>query len=220
MNAIKSQQLYLCIDKTMVYAFFYGMFTGLLLSIMLGTVFFFLLQNSIENGFKSGMFISTGVIISDIILITLSYFNASLFPSGGKTEMIVRVCGAVLLLVMGINNLRKRKQAVVANANSKNSLVLGSKGFMLNILNPGNYLSWLAVSATLNNVLHFSNTERWLFYGGALCSIFGMEVLISLAASWLKKYISDQFLQRLNLVLGIVFIVFCLVLLKPVIFPK
>jgi threonine/homoserine/homoserine lactone efflux protein len=204
----------------MVYAFFYGLFTGLLLSLMLGTVFFCLVQNSITNGFKSGIFISTGVIISDIILIVLSYFNAYLFPSGGTTELIVRICGAVFLLIMGIGNLRSHKKVLFPQADSKSPFILGSKGFMLNILNPANYFSWLAVAATLGNVLHFSNSQRWLYYAGALCSIFGMEMLISYGAFWLKKYISATFLQRLDMVLGIVFIIFSLLLLKPLLLGK
>jgi threonine/homoserine/homoserine lactone efflux protein len=203
-----------------MYAFFYGLLTGLLLSLMLGTVFFCLVQNSITNGFKSGIFISTGVIISDIILIVLSYFNAYLFPSGGTTELIVRICGALFLLIMGISNLRSHKKVLFPKADSKSPLILGSKGFMLNILNPANYFSWLAVAATLSNVLHFTNSQRWLYYAGALCSIFGIEMLISYGASWLKKYISATFLQRLDMVLGIVFIIFSLLLLKPLLFGK
>jgi threonine/homoserine/homoserine lactone efflux protein len=204
----------------MIYAFFYGLFTGLLLSLMLGTVFFCLVQNSITNGFKSGIFISTGVIISDIILIVLSYFNAYLFPAGGTTELIVRVCGAVFLLIMGISNLRSHKKVLFPKADSKAPFILGSKGFMLNILNPANYLSWLAVASTLSNVLRFSSGQRWLYYSGALSSIFGMEMLISFGASWLKKYISATFLQRLDMLLGIVFIVFSLLLLKPLLLGK
>ncbi len=204
----------------MVYAFFYGLLTGLILSSMLGTVFFCLVQNSIINGFKSGAFVSTGVIISDIILILLSYFSASLFPQGSYTEMIVRICGAIFLIIMGISNLRSHKKILFPKADNKNPYLLASKGFMLNILNPGNYLSWLAVAATLHNVLHFSNSERWLYYSGALGGIFGMEMLISFAATWFKKYISDKFLHRLDVILGIVFIIFSLLLIKPLIFGK
>ena len=204
----------------MIYAFFYGILTGLILSSMLGTVFFCLVQNSIVNGFKSGAFVATGVIISDIILIILGYFGATLFPEGGHTEMIVRICGAIFLLIMGISNLRSHKKILFPNADNKNPYLLASKGFMLNILNPGNYLSWLAVAATLNNVLHFSNNERWLYYSGALMGIFGMEMLISFSAAWFKKFINVKFLHRLDRVLGIVFIVFSLLLLKPLIFGK
>ncbi len=187
---------------------------------MLGTVFFCLVQNSIINGFKSGAWVATGVIISDIILILLSYFSATLFPQGGNTEMIVRICGAVFLLTMGISNLRSHKKILFPKADNKNPFMLASKGFMLNILNPGNYLSWLAVAATLNNVLHFSNGQRWLYYTGALSGIFGMEMLISFAATWFKKFISDKFLHRLDMILGIVFIIFSLLLLKPLILGK
>ena len=201
----------------MLYAFFYGLLTGLILSSMLGTVFFCLVQNSIINGFKSGAFVATGVIISDIILILLSYFSATLFPQGGHTEMIVRICGAIFLLAMGISNLRSHKKILFPKADNKNPFLLASKGFMLNILNPGNYLSWLAVAATLNNVLHFSNGQRWIYYTGALSGIFSMEMLISFAATWFKKFISDKFLHRLDVVLGIVFIIFALLLLKPLI---
>ena len=204
----------------MIYAFFYGLLTGLILSSMLGTVFFCLVQNSIDNGFKSGAFVATGVIISDIILISITYFGASLFPQGGHTEMIVRICGASFLLAMGISNLSSHKKILFPNADSRNIFLLGSKGFMLNILNPGNYLSWLAVAATLRNVLHFSSPERWLYYSGALTGIFGMEMLISFAAGWFKKYISAQFLKRLDLILGIVFILFSLLLIKPLLFGK
>jgi L-lysine exporter family protein LysE/ArgO len=201
----------------MLYAFFYGLLTGLILSSMLGTVFFCLVQNSIINGFKSGVFVATGVIISDIILILLSYFSATLFPKGGNTEMIVRICGAIFLLAMGISNLRSHKKILFPKADNKNPFLLASKGFMLNILNPGNYLSWLAVAATLNNVLHFSNGQRWLYYSGALSGIFGMEMLISFTATWFKKFISDKFLHRLDVVLGVAFIIFSFLLLKPLI---
>jgi threonine/homoserine/homoserine lactone efflux protein len=204
----------------MLYSFFYGLLTGLILSSMLGTVFFCLVQNSITNGFKSGAWVATGVIISDIILILLSYFGATLFPQGGHTEMIVRICGTIFLLAMGISNLRSHKKILFPKADNKNPFVLASKGFMLNVLNPGNYLSWLAVAATLHNVLHFSNTERLFYYGGALTGIFGMEMLISFAATWFKKFISDKFLRRLDIVLGVVFIIFSLLLLKPLILGK
>lgn len=185
---------------------------------MLGTVFFCLLQNSIINGFKSGLYISAGVIVSDIVLIVLGHFSATLFPGGGTTEMIVRICGAAFLMAMGISNLLKKKKLLFPKAENKNPFVLASKGFMLNALNPANYMSWLAVAATITNVLHFNTSQQWLYYAGALSGIFAMEMLISFGAISLKRFISDQFLRRLDFVLGVVFILFAIVLLKPLIF--
>lgn len=199
----------------MAYALLYGLGIGVILSSMLGTVFFFLVQNSIANGFKSSIFIAAGVISSDVLLIVLSYFNANLFPSGGYAESLVRIGGAILLLVMGVSNIRKHSKPQFAVPVYHSPWLLASKGFMLNALNPGNYISWLSISALLINVNHYSLAERWWFYTGALLSIFGMEMLIAVGAAKIKAYISEKFMRRLDLVLGIVFLVFAFVLLWP-----
>jgi threonine/homoserine/homoserine lactone efflux protein len=83
----------------------YGFLTGMVMSIMLGTVFFALVQNSIDYGFKMGVFISIGVITSDILLISLSWFNAELIPEGSTTEWVVRLFGATFLFFYGFSNL-------------------------------------------------------------------------------------------------------------------
>jgi threonine/homoserine/homoserine lactone efflux protein len=75
----------------------YGLITGMLMSIMLGTVFFALVQNSIDHGFRTGVFIAIGVISSDVLLISLSWFNAELIPEGSTTDLIVRLCGGIFL---------------------------------------------------------------------------------------------------------------------------
>ena len=151
----------------MVYALLYGLGIGVILSSMLGTVFFFLVQNSIANGFKSSIFIAAGVISSDIMLIVLSYFNANLFPSGGYAENLVRLGGALLLVIMGIGNIREHSKPQFAVPVYNSPWLLASKGFMLNALNPGNYISWLSISALLINVNHYTLGERWWFYVGA-----------------------------------------------------
>jgi len=88
----------------------YGFLTGMVMSMMLGTVFFALVQNSIDNGFRTGVFISMGVITSDIILIALSWFNTELIPKGGTTDLVVRICGALFLLLYGLSNLLKKER--------------------------------------------------------------------------------------------------------------
>ncbi len=115
----------------MIAAFFYGLGTGMIMSIMLGTVFFALIQNSIDNGFKSGMFISLGVILSDVILISITYFNATLIPEGGTTEQIVRVCGAIFLLIYGISNLLNKKKIAYPKTGKGQILYFMGIGFLL-----------------------------------------------------------------------------------------
>ncbi len=200
----------------MIYAFFYGLATGIILSSMLGTVFFFLVQNSIDNGFKSGMFISAGVIISDVLLILLSWFNNNLIPAGSKTEMGVRLAGSCFLAFLGFSSVYGKRGPAFPVTKRSGILLLSAKGFILNTFNPGNFISWLSVTALLLNVLHFNAAECSWFYSGALISIFGMEVLISLGASYLKKYLTKKLMHLINLALGIAFFVFAFILLLPV----
>ncbi len=183
---------------------------------MLGTVFFCLVQNSIDNGIRSNLYISAGVIVSDIILITLSYFNAQLIPKDGTAEMIVRLVGSLFILGLGFSNVVKKSKLVYAPSDKK-AFYLAARGFTLNFFNPGNFFSWIAVSALLRNVLHFSEGGRISFYIGALMAIFLMEILISYGAVFLKRFLSPRHLHNINLVMGVLFIVFGIVLLWPVI---
>lgn len=182
------------------------------MSIMLGTVFFALVQNSIDHGFRTGVFISLGVIASDLILIVLSWFNAELIPQGSTTDLIVRICGAIFLMIYGLSNLLKKEKAAYPQTEKKQLLKFVSMGFLLNILNPGNYIGWLAVTTQLKSVVKYEVAEATFYFTGALSAIFLMECLISWSASFLKPYITDQFLRLVNRLIGVLFIVFAIAL--------
>lgn len=186
----------------------YGFLTGMVMSMMLGTVFFALVQNSIDYGFRTGVFISIGVITSDVILITLSWFNTELIPKGGTTDLVVRICGAVFLLLYGLSNLLKKEKAAYPKTENKQLLKYMSMGFLLNILNPGNYIGWLAITTQLKTVARYEVPKAALYFAGALGAIFLMECLIAWSASFLKPYITEQFLRLVNRLIGILFIAF------------
>jgi threonine/homoserine/homoserine lactone efflux protein len=191
----------------------------MLMSVMLGTVFFALVQNSIDNGFRSGMLISVGVIISDIILITITLYNSSLIPRGSITEAIVRICGAVFLIFYGIANLRKSESvSYPTTRRSRRIFFYIRTGFLLNILNPGNLVGWAVVSTNLAQVAQYSTRSSTTFYIAALSAIFGMELLISLGAMQLKRFITEKLLLIIDRAVGILFLGFSVVLLWPVIY--
>ena len=200
----------------MIYSFFYGLGTGAVLSSMLGTVFFSLVQNSIDNGIKSNLFISFGVIFSDILLITLSHFNAQLIPKDSTAEMVVRLVGSLFIVGLGLSNIYKKSKISYAHLGNKPAFLF-VRGFTLNFFNPGNFFSWIAVSALLSNVLHFSLGGRIWFYTGALVAIFLMELLISYGAISLKRYIDPKHLHNINVVMGFIFLAFGIVLLWPIV---
>lgn len=200
----------------MIEAFWYGLGTGMVLSVMLGTVFFLLIQNSIDNGARSSIFIISGVITSDFLMIVASHFNAQLIPQGGTTEMIVRTVGAMFLIIYGILNITGKKNALYPESPKSKIGVLFSMGFLLNIMNPGNFIAWLAISSQIALVFNYTIHQAILFYIGALSAILIMELIISYLAAKLKKLFTSRLLAGISKVVGVLFIGFAIFLLIPV----
>lgn len=185
---------------------------------MLGTVFFYLIQNSIDNGFKSGMAIALGVIISDVILISLSSLNAYIIPKGGTTEIIVRIVGAGLLLFIGFYSIFKKTAATIYPSTKKMSVPKYMvNGFILNAINPANFFMWVGISTTLHNSDGYTTMRTIIYFSGALLAIFLTEVLISYSASKLKRYLDERAMTIVNIISGIAFLIFAGVVLWPVI---
>jgi L-lysine exporter family protein LysE/ArgO len=199
-------------------AFLYGLGTGMVLSLTLGTVFFLLIQNSIDNGYKGGILIALGVIVSDAILITLSIFGTRLFPPVNHAETIISLAGGLLLLLMGMNSLFKKKPRIVYPRTKLGNLVyFFSSGFVLNLLNPANFFSWVAITAYVNVSLGYSTAQISVYFVGCLLSIFLTEVAISVFADRLKRYFTPLVLLYINRISGSVFLFFGLRLLWSVV---
>lgn len=182
----------------------------------LGTVFFYLVQNSIDNGFKSGLSIALGVIISDILLISLSSLNAYIIPQGGTTEIIIRIIGASLLLFLGLFSIFKKTAATIYPSTKKMTVPMYMvNGFVLNIINPANFFMWVTISATLNTSDGYTSFRQSIFFIGALGAIFLTEVLISFSASLLKKVLNEKTMNLINVISGVAFLVFAVVVVWP-----
>lgn len=200
----------------MISSFFNGFGTGFILSMGLGTVFFYLVQNSIDNGFKSGLSIALGVIISDILLISISGLNAYIIPQGGTTEIIIRIIGASLLLFLGLFSIFKKTAATIYPSTKKMTVPMYMvNGFVLNIINPANFFMWVTISATLNTSDGYTYFRQSIFFIGALGAIFLTEVLISFSASLLKKVLNEKTMSLINVVSGVAFLVFAVVVVWP-----
>lgn len=164
------------------------------------------------------MAISLGVIISDVILISLSTLNAYIIPQGGTTEIIVRIVGSALLIFIGFYSIFKKQAATFYPSTQKMSVVkYMTNGFILNTINPANFFMWVGISTTLQNSDNYSPTRMIVYYSGTILAIFLTEVLISYSASKLKRYLNERTLTLVNIISGIAFLIFAGVVLWPVV---
>lgn len=190
----------------MLFVFGKGLLIGIGMSLMLGTVFFSLIQTSILKGWKKGVLIAGGVAISDIIFIILALLGVQFIAEGERNIWIYG--GAVLLLtVLGINMLRK-KQTTILYPESRigRAVYYLTNGFLLNVLNPANFLFWAGLAAMGRTKWAYETEHLIWFFAGCLVSIFGTEVLISLLAHRIKGHLNVKILLWINRITALVFL--------------
>ena len=190
----------------MNWAYSKGLIFGIGMSLMLGTVFFSLIQNSIMGGWKKGMFIAFGVIFSDIIFISLALLGVS-FVQAGEGNKWIELAAGLLLAFLGVNMILNRHGKIMkAGTNIGSFMIFFANGFLLNILNPVNFLFWAGLATVARTNWGYATERLIYFFGGCLTSIFVMEVVISYSAHKIKRFLNHNFLKWINRFTGILFI--------------
>jgi L-lysine exporter family protein LysE/ArgO len=208
----------LLVLQIMIQAFLEGLITGIALSLMLGTVFFFIIQNSLDHGFKTGFLIAIGVVLSDLILIGLALLGSEMLPSFSGFKTAMTIAASFLLVIIGYRSFTKNSSALWQGGKSESrTLFLIANGFILNIINPANAVNWFAISVYLRDVEQYDTFQRTLFFSGTLCTIVLTEVLIAYGAASLRRFLTDKVLVLINKITGLIFIGFAIFILVPVI---
>jgi threonine/homoserine/homoserine lactone efflux protein len=176
---------------------------------MLGTVFFSLIKNSVNSGYKTGIYIASGVILCDIIFIALAILSTEFAEFLKNNQNTISFLGGLVLLIMGISMFLKAKpkpdEGKIFTSSSKSALYFIGNGFLLNVVNPVNFFSWLAISSLLKVKLDYQINDQVIYFSACLFSIFVVEIAIAYFASLLKKWMTDKVVQRINQVSGLVF---------------
>jgi threonine/homoserine/homoserine lactone efflux protein len=191
----------------MITALLYGILVGFMLCLTLGTVFFSLIQNSIDHGFKTGILIASGVVLSDGILITLSLMGSSALPAIPNLKLYASILCSVLLIAIGIGNfIKKETKVIYPKTKVGNVLYFATTGFFLNVLNPINFIVWAAIATRLSTEKNYSLQLQIIFFIGAIISIFITQTSISYFASKLKNVFNEKNLLFIHRIIGLVFI--------------
>lgn len=191
---------------------------GFLLSVMVGPVFFILLETSITKGVRASLYLDLGVFISDVIYILFAFIFAAQIKGftndASNNNFILGIIGGVLFVGYGIYTLFSKSKNEVSpkrkTITSKNadSLVLGIKGFMLNFANPAVLFYWIGIIAQGNQITDKDHPGQLiLFVSLVLFTYFAMDVLKILGAKKLRPLVTGALLLALNRLIGIIFTV-------------
>jgi L-lysine exporter family protein LysE/ArgO len=199
-----------------------GLITGILFTLTFGTVFFSLIQTSIKRGLKQALFIAFGVLLSDAFFISAAVLGTTFIADEMlKYDAEIRLVGFIFLLILGIRSIVKVEVDHTDDAaptETKNALY-AMKGIMLNSINPMILISWMGVTTYVESVAKFNFNQVILFYSIVLATMFSTMFSISYFAGKLRTVLSAKNMHRLNIGSGILFIIFALVILWPIIEP-
>lgn len=209
-----------------------GVITGFILSVMIGPVFFVLLETSIRKGIRAGVALDVGVFVSDIIyiLIAFLFYNEVKSLAEGQSRDVAKGIGGILFIGYGVITFFKTPKTVQLVAMKerepsdwKEYRMLCLKGFLLNLANPLVIFYWFSVlSLGDSNQIEglSSKVVLMLFISIILMTFFSIDLLKILGAKKLRPFITNKLMKALNQLIGIVFMLFGIVLLVQIIVGK
>lgn len=196
---------------------------GLLLSFMIGPVFFVLLETSAIKGFRAAICFNVGVIVADIIFISLAYFSSFQLLENLSSHPGLYVFGGTILLVYGLTNVFK-KESVEQENNIRISkgdyFSLCIKGFLLNFINIGVLVFWLGIIIVVGPSLDNDPNRIIIFFSTMLGAYFVTDIFKILLAKQLRKKLTKRRILMVKKGIGIVLVICGLVLIIKGFLPK
>lgn len=188
-----------------------GIGAGLISSFVTGPVFFAMIKTSIERGFKAGFSLASGVIVSDLILISIVLFGSQFFKYQQEFDKYVGIIGGIFIVGIGIYYLLSNVKINYTEGDnikvSKRGYIL--KGFLMCILTPSTLMFWVIVSGIISVKLN-SLPEKIFCFLIAMIVQLSVDGLKTYYASKLRYRIKENTLKKLNKVAGVIIIGFAI----------
>ncbi len=189
-----------------------GIFLGLTLAVLIGPVFFALLQTSIHKGFGAGVLIAFGISVSDIIYMFISNVFVSTIQNLTTIEYWLGMVGGFVLIIIGIQTFfrppKLNGDKVLPKRTVAHNAGLIGRGFILNFTHPGVLIFWLSVTGVLSAEFQYTNHEKLMLFSFTALTVLSTDILKSYAAHKIKRLLTHKILIILNHTMGIILILF------------
>lgn len=190
-----------------------GVISGVVLALLVGPVFFTILQTSIERGFGSGALVAVGVSLSDAFYITLTYLGVYRLFDNGTFREYLAYFGGIVLLTFGIYYLfvKSRKAGVISREQVQvsNPWKLIAKGFIINGLSPMVLIFWLGTVGLATTKFGYATPQKAVPYFASIVStVLLTDILKAKVADKLRRLLTPRFIRNLNILLGFVLLIF------------
>jgi len=199
---------------------------GIILAFTIGPVFFVLLETGATKGFKSALIFDCGVMFADIIFILVAFFSTSKLLDKIKDDPNFLIFGGVLLVVYGIISFVRTSKSfrdIVKEYHKidiqKKYGKLFLKGFLLNFINIGVLIGWVAFIVIANSLTE--TKDGVIVFLSTILIVYFLVDLVKIAiAKKLKSRLTPKRIFKTKKVIALVILGFGVLLLVQGFFPK
>lgn len=186
-----------------------GVAYGLVLAVLVGPVFFTLIQTSIERGFRSGVYVAVGISLSDALCIGVAYLGISNWINSPHFRVYLSYVGGAILLAFGVYYLFiKTRKPVIFNPEhieERSPLRLMAKGFIINGFNPMVLFFWIATIGVATAQLGYTSHARAVtFFVSIVITVFLTDVTKAKLSDKLRVLLTARTMKIMNLLVGLV----------------
>lgn len=187
---------------------------------LVGPVFFLLIDTSIKRGLLPAVVLSAGVVLSDAFFVVVTYFSSTALGTLRYFEQEFGIASAILLVFFGILSIVKKPDIKSESIEvlQATSPIYASflKGFLANLLNPFVLVFWLGVSGTLTAEGIHSERHILIFFFAVLLTVFCTDILKAWLAQRLRRILRPGILLWVNRISGLGLMAFGLQMLWKV----
>ena len=199
-----------------------GVSMGLLLSALIGPVFFTLIQSSLERGFRYAAVLALGIIVSDSVYVVFTFYGIKFLSNAGSFEVVLGYLGGAILISFGLSSLFKGRAKIIDTTEQHKPKVRKRnaffKGFSINGINPFVLLFWISIASLVHVKQTFTSWDIWMYYSGILGTVFTVDLTKAFIAKRLSKFITPSVMFWLNKAVGTAMIGFGIRMLWVTIF--
>ena len=190
-----------------------GILLGLALSILVGPILFALVQVSIEQGVKAGLWVALGIWISDFLFvggIILSVNQIGQMIASPFFKPIVGILGGLVLIFIGVAMFISKP----ANMDTNHFELITSEwklflnGFLINTLNPFTVIFWTSAITSFAVKDALFSFPSCLFFGGILGVIIFMDALKIFLAKRISKKLKPLHIRLMRKISGMALFLF------------
>lgn len=185
--------------------------TGIFISLFLiGPVFFCLIETSLTKGYKAAFALDLGVILSDILCVSMAYYSSQDIQNYIKEHPSLYTFGGFFVIFYGIFMIfsNKKEKLNKNKFNSTNYLKTFINGFILNIANVGVLAFWISIVFLIKTQFGNQNFKFFIFILINFITLIIIDLYKIFLARLLKNKLTDRLVNKIKKIIAFLLVIF------------